>query len=83
MTKATSATGDVDVDMSGSADNSSGEWRLNAGFAGKRMTADSLKRLWPVFLVPKVRDWFNEHLVSGAVDHVTIAVNAPIEHAEG
>jgi Protein of unknown function/AsmA-like C-terminal region len=76
---------DVDVVMSGNADNSSGEWRLNAGFAGKRMSADTLKRLWPVFVVPKVRDWFNEHLVSGAVDHVTIGVNAPIDtlRAEG
>jgi hypothetical protein len=76
---------DVDVVISGNADNSSGEWRLNAGFAGKRMSADNLKRLWPVFVVPKVRDWFNEHLVSGAVDHVTIAVNAPIDtlRAEG
>ena len=76
---------DVDVVMSGNADNSSGEWRLNAGIAAKRMTADTLKRLWPVFVVPKVRDWFNERLVSGAVDHVTIAVNAPVDtlRAEG
>ena len=76
---------DVDVLMSGNADNSSGEWRLNAGFAGKRMSVDALKHLWPVFVVPKVRDWFNERLVSGAVDHVTIGVNAPIDtlRAEG
>jgi hypothetical protein len=76
---------DVDVVMSGNADNASGEWRLNAGFAGKRMSVDTLKRLWPVFVVPKVRDWFNERLVSGAVDHVTIAVNAPLDtlRAEG
>jgi hypothetical protein len=70
---------DIDVVMSGSAENTGGEWRLNAGFAGKRMSVADLKRLWPVFVVPKVRDWFNEHLVSGAVDHVTIGVNAPID----
>jgi hypothetical protein len=76
---------DVDVVMSGNTDNATGEWRVNAGFAGKRMPVETLKRLWPVFVVPKVRDWFNEHLVSGAVDHVTIAVNAPIDtlRAEG
>ena len=39
--------------------------------------ADALKRLWPVFVEPKVRDWFNEHLQSGSIERVTIAVNAP------
>ena len=44
------------------------------------MSADALKRLWPVFIVPKVRDWFNEHLVSGNVERVVIGVNAPLEN---
>jgi hypothetical protein len=43
------------------------------------MSTDALKRLWPVFVVPKVRDWFDEHLISGNVDHITIAVNAPLD----
>ena len=29
-----------------------------------------LKRLWPVFVAPKVRDWFDEHLVSGNVERL-------------
>ena len=70
---------DIDVIMSANADNASGEWHLNGGLAGKRMSAENLKRLWPVFVVPKVRDWFNEHLISGTVDQLTIAVNAPID----
>ena len=70
---------DVGVAMSGNADYSSGELRLNAGFAGKRMSVEALKRLWPVFVAPKVRDWFNEHLISGTVQHMVIAVNAPLD----
>ena len=76
---------EIDVVMSANADNANGEWHLNAGVAGKRMSAENLKRLWPVFVVPKVRDWFNEHLTGGTVDQITIAVNAPIDtlRAEG
>jgi hypothetical protein len=70
---------DVSLAMSGSADYANGDLHLNAGFAGKRMSVAELKRLWPVFVAPKVRDWFNEHLESGIVDHITIAVNAPLE----
>ena len=69
---------DVGVAMSGAADYSSGALRLNAGFAGKRMSVEDLKRLWPVFIVPKVRAWFEQRLLSGTVDHITIAVNAPL-----
>ncbi len=68
----------VSVFMSGNADYSSGDLRLNAGFAGKRMSVEDLKRLWPVFVSPKVRDWIDDHLSSGTVDHLTIAVNAPL-----
>ena len=28
---------------------------------------------------PKVRDWFNEHLTSGTLERIVIAVNAPFE----
>ena len=44
------------------------------------MSADALKRLWPVFIVPKVRDWFEDHLVSGNVERVVIGVNSPLEN---
>jgi len=70
---------DLSVAVSGSADYSSGNLRLATGVAATQMSADALKRLWPVFVAPKVRDWFNEHLVSGNVERLTIAVNAPFE----
>ena len=72
--------GDVGVAMSGNADYSSGELRLAAGLAATRMSADALKRLWPVFVVPKVRDWFDDHLISGDVERVVIGVNSPLEN---
>jgi hypothetical protein len=70
---------DVGVAMSGNADFSNGNLRLAAGVAATRMTSEALKKLWPTFVAPKVRDWFNEHLTSGNVERLTVAVNAPFE----
>jgi Protein of unknown function len=61
-------------------DLAGGNPRLAAGMAGTRMPADAMKRLWPVFITPKVRDWFNEHLLSGTLERIVIAVNSPIEN---
>jgi hypothetical protein len=70
---------DVGVAMSGNADYSSGSLRLATGLAATRMNSEALKKLWPTFVAPKVRDWFNEHLTSGNVERLTVAVNAPFE----
>ena len=69
----------VGVAMSGNVDFSGGNVRVAAGLAGTRMPVDALKRLWPVFIQPKVRDWFNEHLLSGTLERIVIAVNAPLD----
>jgi hypothetical protein len=68
---------DVGVAMSGKAEYIGGDVRLAAGLAGTRMSVDALKRLWPVFVSPKVRTWFMDHLMSGTVERLVIAVNAP------
>jgi hypothetical protein len=68
---------EVGVGMSGIADYSSGELHIAAGLAGTPMPVESLKRMWPIFVSPKVRDWFNQHLSSGFVERLTVAVNAP------
>ena len=47
---------DVGLAMSGNVDFSGGDLRLTAGLAATRMPVDTLKRLWPVFVAPKVRD---------------------------
>lgn len=70
----------VGVAMSGNMDFSGGVVRLAAGLAGTRMPVDALKRLWPAFISPKVRDWFNEHLLGGTVERIVIAVNSPLEN---
>jgi len=70
----------VGLAMSGNMDFSGGAVHLAAGLAGTRMPVDALKRLWPVFITPKVRDWFNEHLLSGTVQRIVIAVNSPLEN---
>ena len=67
------------VAMSGKAEAAGGDIHLAAGVAGTRMPVESLKRIWPVFVAPKVRDWFLEHLKSGTVERLVIAVNAPFE----
>jgi hypothetical protein len=64
--------------MSGSVDFAD-DMRVRLGLAGTPMSAAELKQLWPVFVASKVRDWFNEHLVSGTVEHIVIAVKAPFE----
>ncbi len=70
---------DLGVAVSGNADYSNGNLRVTTGLAATRMSSDALKRLWPVFVAPKVRDWFNEHLPSGNLERLTIAVNAPFD----
>ena len=47
---------DVSIALSGSFDFG-GEPRLALGIAGNQMPVAALKRLWPVFIAPKVRDW--------------------------
>jgi hypothetical protein len=69
---------DVGVAMSGNADYSGGDLHLAAGVAATKMSADALKRLWPVFVAPKVREWFIDHLIGGSVERLVIAVNAPL-----
>jgi len=69
----------VGVAMSGSVDFSSPDVRFRAGLAGTRMPADALKRLWPVFIAPPVRKWVYEHITSGTLERLVIAVNSPME----
>ena len=69
----------IGVGMSGNADYSGSELHVAAGFAATPMPVETLKRLWPVFVSPKVRDWFIDHLSSGTVERMTVAVNAPFK----
>jgi hypothetical protein len=64
--------------FSGSVDYSGAEPRIAAGLAGTRMTAAALKRIWPSFLQGKVREWVIDHVISGTVEKLVIAANAPL-----
>jgi hypothetical protein len=72
-----SSDGSVTVAMSGKFDYG-GEPHLALGIAGNPMSAGAMKRLWPMFVAPKVRDWVLEHIVSGKVSRLDIAANATI-----
>jgi Protein of unknown function len=69
---------DIKVALSGHLDFSASDPRLALGVAGNRMNAAALKQLWPVFVAPKVRKWVEEHIVSGTVERMVIATNAPV-----
>jgi len=70
--------GNMDIGLlaSGQVDLANGEPRLDIGIAGSRMSVTAMKRLWPAFMAPKVRNWVEEHLVSGMVERISIATNA-------
>lgn len=70
----------IGLAMSGNMDFAGGNVHLAAGLAGTRMPVEALKRLWPAFITPKVRDWFDERLLSGTVERIVIAVNSPLEN---
>ena len=69
---------DLGLAISGGLDYSSGEPRLALGIAGTRMSVAAMKRLWPSFISPKVHAWVSENILSGTVERVVIATNAPI-----
>ena len=66
------------VAVSGSLDFSTADPRLTIGAAGTRMTVSALKRLWPVFVAPPVRNWVVNHVQGGTVERVVVATNAPM-----
>jgi hypothetical protein len=51
--------------------------RLQIGMAATRMTVVTLKRLWPVFIVPPLRQWIIDHFTGGTIERLDIATNAP------
>jgi hypothetical protein len=66
------------VAISGSLDYSGAEPHLAFGVAGTRMPTAVMKRLWPFFITPRVRDWTEKHISGGVVERVVIAGNAPL-----
>lgn len=74
----TRPTHNVGVAFSGSLDLSTADPRLAFGVAGNRMPTWAMKRLWPPFIAPNVRNWAGEHVSGGTVERVVVAGNAPL-----
>jgi hypothetical protein len=68
---------DLGLAISGGIDYSD-EPRLTLGIAGTRMSVAAMKRIWPSFISPKVYAWVSERILSGTVERVVIATNAPM-----
>jgi len=77
LTQANISNGEVGVAGTGSLDYS-GEPRLTLGFAGTPMSATALKRMWPIIIVPEVREWVTERISTGHLQRIDIGVNSPL-----
>jgi len=77
LTQANISNGEIGVAGTGTLDYS-GEPRLMLGFAGTPMSATALKRMWPIIIVPEVREWVTERIESGSLQQIDIGVNSPL-----
>ena len=68
--------------ISGAIDYSLPDPRLDFGIAGKRMTLSAFKRLWPAMVTPRLRSWVVDRISGGAIERVSIGVNAPLSTLE-
>ena len=72
------AGGGVNLAMSGHIDFSSGDPRISGGMVGTPMKGTLAKRIWPMFVASKVRNWVFENIQGGDVTRVELAANAPM-----
>ncbi|CAN7283981.1 DUF3971 domain-containing protein [Bradyrhizobium sp. LjRoot220] len=79
LTQADISNGEIGVAGTGSVDYS-GEARLQLGFAGTPMSAAALKRMWPILIVPEVREWVIERIERGTLQRIEVGVNSPVRN---
>ena len=79
MTQADISNGEISVAGTAVVDYS-GEPRLQLGFAGTPMSASALKRVWPILIVPEVREWVIERIEKGQLQRIDVAVNSPVRN---
>jgi hypothetical protein len=79
LSQADISNGEVGVAGTGSVDYSS-EPRLTLGFAGTPMSASALKRIWPILIVPEVREWVIERVERGSLQRIEVGVNSPVRN---
>jgi hypothetical protein len=79
LTKADISNGEIGVAGTGSIDYAA-EPRLTLGLAGTPMSASALKRMWPVLIVPEVREWVIERVERGSLQRIEVGVNSPVRN---
>ncbi len=79
LTQADIGNGEIGIAGTGSIDYSA-EPRLTLGFAGTPMSASALKRLWPILIVPEVREWVIERVERGSLQRIEVSVNSPVRN---
>jgi hypothetical protein len=79
LTQADISNGDIGIAGTGSIDYSA-EPRLTLGFAGTPMSVSALKRMWPILVVPEVREWVIDRVDRGALQRIEIGVNSPVRN---
>src|SRR5260221_8408013 len=79
LTQADISNGEIGVAGTGRIDYS-GEARLQLGFAGTPMPASALKRMWPILVVPEVREWVIERIERGSLQRLEIGVNTLVKN---
>jgi hypothetical protein len=79
LTQADISNGEIGIAGTGSVDYS-GEPRLTLGFAGTPMSASALKRMWPILVVPEVREWVIERIERGSLQRIEVGVNSPVRN---
>ena len=79
LTKADISNGEIGIAGTGSIDYLR-EPRLTLGFAGTPMSASALKRIWPILIVPEVREWVIERIERGSVQRIEVGVNSPVRN---
>jgi len=78
MTQCDISNGEVGVAGSGAVDYSMPAAQVQLGLATTAMPASTLKNIWPILIAPEVREWLIERVSGGTLQHLDIAVNAPI-----
>jgi hypothetical protein len=79
LTQADISNGEIGIAGTGSVDYSA-EPRLTLGFAGTPMSASALKRMWPVLIVPEVREWVIDRVDRGSLQRIEVGVNSPVRN---
>ncbi|MCK1639055.1 hypothetical protein IVA95_15950 [Bradyrhizobium sp. 157] len=79
LTQADISNGEIGIAGTGTIDYS-GEARLQLGFAGTPMSASALKRMWPILIVPEVREWVIERIERGTLQRIEVGVNSPVRN---